>query len=52
MSPPGAVEITQKLIQKRSVTPADDGALPYLRELLAAAGFLGHQLDACAVILQ
>jgi succinyl-diaminopimelate desuccinylase len=39
MSPPGAVEITQKLIQKRSVTPADDGALPYLRELLAAAGF-------------
>src|SRR5471032_796404 len=39
MSPPGAVEIAQKLIQKRSVTPADDGALPYLRELLAAAGF-------------
>jgi succinyl-diaminopimelate desuccinylase len=39
MSPPGAVEIAQRLIARRSVTPADDGALPYLRDLLAAAGF-------------
>jgi succinyl-diaminopimelate desuccinylase len=39
MSPPGAVEIAQRLIARRSVTPADDGALPYLHDLLAAAGF-------------
>jgi succinyl-diaminopimelate desuccinylase len=39
MSTPTAVEITQRLIACRSVTPADGGALPYLRELLAAAGF-------------
>ena len=39
MSPPRAVEIAQKLIQRRSVTPADDGALAYLGGLLTAAGF-------------
>ena len=33
------VEIARKLIARRSVTPADDGALPYLRDLLDAAGF-------------
>ena len=38
-SPPGAVEIAARLIACRSVTPADDGALPYLRDLLAKAGF-------------
>jgi succinyl-diaminopimelate desuccinylase len=38
-SPPGAVEIAGRLIACRSVTPADDGALPYLRGLLAGAGF-------------
>jgi succinyl-diaminopimelate desuccinylase len=37
--PPGAVEIAQRLIARRSVTPDDDGALPYLRDLLATAGF-------------
>ena len=37
--PPGAVEIAGRLIACRSVTPADDGALPYLRDLLATAGF-------------
>ena len=39
MSFPGAIEIARKLIARRSVTPADDGALPYLRDLLEAAGF-------------
>ncbi|WP_158818998.1 succinyl-diaminopimelate desuccinylase [Methylocapsa sp. S129] len=39
MSPPDAVEIARRLIARRSVTPADDGALPYLRGLLEAAGF-------------
>ena len=34
-----AVEIAGRLIACRSVTPADDGALPYLRDLLAGAGF-------------
>jgi succinyl-diaminopimelate desuccinylase len=39
MSAPDAVEIAQRLIARRSVTPADDGALAYLGGLLAAAGF-------------
>ena len=39
MNLPSAVEIARQLIQRRSVTPADDGALPYLRDLLSAAGF-------------
>jgi succinyl-diaminopimelate desuccinylase len=39
MSMPNVVEIVQRLIGCRSVTPADGGALPYLRELLADAGF-------------
>jgi succinyl-diaminopimelate desuccinylase len=34
-----AVEIARRLIACRSVTPADGGALPYLRDLLAGAGF-------------
>jgi succinyl-diaminopimelate desuccinylase len=38
-SPPGVVEIAARLIACRSVTPADDGALPYLRGLLENAGF-------------
>jgi succinyl-diaminopimelate desuccinylase len=33
------IEIARRLIACRSVTPADDGALPYLRDLLNAAGF-------------
>jgi len=39
MSAPDPIEIARKLIARRSITPADDGALPYLRDLLAAAGF-------------
>jgi succinyl-diaminopimelate desuccinylase len=39
MNPPSVVEIAQRLIARRSVTPADDGALPYLRGLLEGAGF-------------
>src|ERR1700744_572805 len=38
-SPPSALEITQALIRFPSVTPVDGGALPYLRDLLAQAGF-------------
>jgi succinyl-diaminopimelate desuccinylase len=34
-----AAEITRRLIACPSVTPADGGALPYLRDLLGAAGF-------------
>jgi succinyl-diaminopimelate desuccinylase len=36
---PGAVEIARKLIQCRSVTPTEGGALTYLSGLLADAGF-------------
>jgi succinyl-diaminopimelate desuccinylase len=39
MSPPDPIEIARKLIGRRSVTPADDGALPYLRDVLEGAGF-------------
>src|SRR5260370_29657391 len=39
MSAPDPVGIAAKLIAGRPITPADDGALPYLRDLLAAAGF-------------
>jgi succinyl-diaminopimelate desuccinylase len=38
-SPPSALEIAQALIRFPSVTPVDGGALPYLRDLLAQAGF-------------
>ena len=38
-SPPSALEIAQALIRCPSVTPADGGALPYLRDLLGNAGF-------------
>ena len=36
--------IAQRLIRCRSVTPAEGGALDYLRELLASAGFQCHRL--------
>ena len=36
---PSALEIARALIRFPSVTPADEGALPYLRDLLAKAGF-------------
>ena len=38
-APPSALEIAQALIRFPSVTPADGGALPYLRDLLGNAGF-------------
>ena len=38
-TPPSALEIARALIRFPSVTPADCGALPYLRGLLAEAGF-------------
>src|SRR5271165_1373698 len=38
-APPSALDIARALIAFPSVTPADAGALPYLRDLLAAAGF-------------
>jgi succinyl-diaminopimelate desuccinylase len=38
-SPPNALDITKALIACPSVTPAEAGALNYLRELLAASGF-------------
>ena len=34
-----ALPIAQALIRARSVTPADDGALPYLADLLTSSGF-------------
>ena len=37
--PPSALDIARALIAFPSVTPADAGALPYLRDLLAGAGF-------------
>lgn len=37
------LSIAQRLIRCRSITPADDGALDYLQELLAAAGFTCHR---------
>src|SRR5271163_5093772 len=36
---PSALEIAQALIRCRSVTPDDGGALPYLSDLMARAGF-------------
>ena len=38
-APASAVEIARALIRFPSVTPADAGALPFLRDVLAAAGF-------------
>ena len=37
--PPSTLEIARALIRFPSVTPADCGALPYLRDLLVGAGF-------------
>ena len=39
LSVPSALEIARALVRFPSVTPADCGALPYLRDLLALAGF-------------
>ena len=38
-APPSALEIARALVAFPSVTPADAGALPYLRDLLGRAGF-------------
>ena len=37
--PPNTLEIARDLLRFRSVTPVDDGALPYLAKRLAEAGF-------------
>jgi succinyl-diaminopimelate desuccinylase len=39
---PSALEIARALLRFPSVTPADCGALPYLRDLLAPAGFVAE----------
>ncbi len=39
------VELTQALVRRASVTPADDGAIPLLSERLSAAGFSVHRCD-------
>ncbi len=39
VSPPTALDIARALIAFPSVTPADEGALPWLRDCLASAGF-------------
>jgi succinyl-diaminopimelate desuccinylase len=39
-----ALEIAQALIRFRSVTPADEGALAYIADLLAGAGFVCERL--------
>ncbi len=44
MTCPTALEIAQKLVRFRSVTPADEGALAYVQELLAHAGFACERL--------
>ena len=54
-TPPSALEIARALIRFPSVTPADCGALPYLRGLLAKAGFAAELVafeaqDAPAVL--
>jgi len=54
-TPPSALEIARALIRFPSVTPADCGALPYLRGLLAEAGFAAELVafeaqDAPAVL--
>src|SRR5579863_6594483 len=40
MTLPTALEIARALIRFRSVTPADEGALAYVRALLEPAGFV------------
>ena len=54
-TPPSALEIARALLRFPSVTPADCGALPYLRDLLAGAGFAAELVafeaqDAPAVL--
>ena len=44
MTSPTALEIAQKLVRFRSVTPADEGALAYVEDLLAGAGFVCERL--------
>jgi succinyl-diaminopimelate desuccinylase len=41
----GVLEIAQKLIQKKSVTPIDDGAIDYLRDYLEDIGFECESLE-------
>jgi len=41
---PSALEIARDLVRFRSVTPADEGALGYVADLLASAGFVCERL--------
>jgi succinyl-diaminopimelate desuccinylase len=45
---PSALEIARALIRCPSVTPADGGALPYLSDLLAQAGFAAELVSFAA----
>ena len=47
-TPTDPVELARRLIACRSVTPADDGALPYLRDLLKASGFVAEIVSFAA----
>jgi succinyl-diaminopimelate desuccinylase len=44
MAVPDPVELAQALIRRKSVTPADDGALDALERVLAPLGFACHRL--------
>ena len=47
-SRPSALDIARALIAFPSVTPADAGALPYVRDLLAQAGFVAEMVPFSA----
>jgi len=46
--PPGALELARALIAFPSVTPADAGALPFIKRLLAEAGFAAEIVSFAA----
>ncbi len=48
-NPPTALDIARALIAFPSVTPADAGALPYLRDLLAEGGFAAELVTFSAL---
>ena len=48
-TPPTALDIARALIAFPSVTPADAGALPYLRDLLAEGGFAAELVTFSAL---
>jgi len=44
------VELAARLIRRRSVTPVDDGAIPLIEEILAAAGFRIARADRNGIV--